>query len=211
MSPRKFVFGGGPYDTVAFDRPAGGGRASVKKKKRLPPEAETITRKEECIMKKTIFLVLAAVMFAGCTTTDLTTNKVGWSNYVTVSVKDFETVGVISLESQEVFEAGPLGFEKSLKGSRIVWSDLMAEAIKLGADDVVNVRVETTDKNRRRIAFFDWLLGYTYTYQYRATGLAIKYTDAVERVESRVGSTLNIPSSGPEKEFVSSTGQSGDK
>ena len=94
-------------------------------------------------MKKAIVsvLVLSVLLLAGCTTTtDLTTNKVGWSNYADLSVKDYDVVGIINVESQEVYECGPLGFNKSLKGSRITWSDLMAEAVKLGADDVIVIR-----------------------------------------------------------------------
>jgi hypothetical protein len=156
------------------------------------------------MMKKVIVtvVILSVLIVAGCTSTDLTTNKVGWSNYAEVAIKDYEVVGIINLESQEVYEATPFGFNKSLKGSRIVWSDLMAEAVRMGANDVINIRIEATDQNRRRPGFIEFLTGYTYTYTYKATGLAIKYTTAVEQVKSSIGSELNPPSSGPQQEFL---------
>jgi uncharacterized protein YbjQ (UPF0145 family) len=158
-------------------------------------------------MKKAIIsaLVLAALILVGCKSTDLTTNKVGWSNYANISVKDYTVLGIVTLESQEVYQASPLGINKSLKGSRIVWSDLMAEAAKLGADDVINIRIETTDQNNRKPKFFDFITGYSYTYYYRAVGLAIKYTEAVDRGISQGGSSINLPSSGPEREFIKET------
>jgi hypothetical protein len=160
-------------------------------------------------MKKVIvsLLILSVLFLAGCKTTDLTTNKVGWSSYADISVKDYEVLGIVTLESQEVFEASPFFINKSLKGSRIVWSDLIAEAAKLGADDVINIRIETTDRNRRVPRFVEFFTGYTYTYYYKASGLAIKYTNAVERAQSGKASTLNLPSSGPERQFLQETGQ----
>ena len=153
-------------------------------------------------MKKVlgIFVILTVLaLFAGCRTYDLTTNKVGWSNYADVSVKDFDVCGIVNLESQVVYEFGPLGFKKSYKGSVIVWSDLMAEAAKLGADDVINVRIEETNYNYRitssgwfeeenkRIynpGFIEFFTGYSTTWKYKATALAIKYTDPIDRQKS---------------------------
>jgi uncharacterized protein YbjQ (UPF0145 family) len=159
-------------------------------------------------MKKAIVsvLVLGVLVLAGCKTTDITTNKVGWSNYAEISVKDYDAVGIISVESQEVFEYSPLGINKSLKGSRIAWSDLMAEAAKLGADDVINIRIEVTDRNSRIPRFFEFFTGYTVTYYYKGTGLAIKYNaESVERGVSHTRTTINLPSSGPEREFIKTT------
>jgi hypothetical protein len=83
----------------------------------------------------------------------------------------------------------------------------MAEAARLGADDIINIRIDTTDRNNRVPRFIEFFTGYTYTYYYKASGLAIKYTGAVERVRAQKASTLNIPSSGPEKKFLQETGQ----
>ena len=136
-------------------------------------------------MKK--FLIIIAVVlvaFAGCKSYDLTTNKVGWSNYADISVKDFTVMGIVSLESQEVFTYGPFGLNKDYRGSRIVWSDLMAEAAKLGADDIINVRIEETNQNIRRPGIIEFFTGYTTTWKYKATALAVKYTESVDRQKS---------------------------
>ena len=138
-------------------------------------------------MKKLLFVMAAVsllIVVSGCQSYDLTTNKVGWSNYADISVKDFTVVGIIKLESQEVFTYGPLGFNKSYKGSRIVWSDLMAEAAKKGADDVINVRIEQQNQNYKRPRIIEFFSGYTTTWKYKATALAIKYTEPVDRQKS---------------------------
>ena len=135
-------------------------------------------------MKKFLFIIAVLALFAGCRSYDLTTNKVGWSNYADISVKDFTVMGIITVESQEVFTYGPLGFQKDFQGSRIVWSDLMAEAAKLGADDIINVRIEETNVNNRKPRIIEFFTGYTTTWKYKATALAVKYTDAVDKQKS---------------------------
>ena len=130
-------------------------------------------------------LVLAVLlMVSSCITYDMTNNKVGWSNNADISVKDFDVVGIIRLESQEVSEYSPFGIFRGYKGSRIVWSDLMEEAARMGADDVINVRIEMTNQNKRIPGIFEFFVGYTNTWKYKATALAIKYTDAIDRVQS---------------------------
>jgi uncharacterized protein YbjQ (UPF0145 family) len=159
-------------------------------------------------MKKFSFMLLIAAVLAlaGCTSVDHTTTKVGWSSYADIAVKNYEAMGVVFLESQEVFEYKPLGLAKSLKGSRIVWSDILAEAVKLGADDIINVRIETTNQTER-VRFIDFFTGYTLTYKYKATALAIKYTDeAVDRQKSGMGTSINLSSNGPEREFQQESG-----
>jgi hypothetical protein len=41
-----------------------------------------------------------------------------------------------------------------------------------------------TNQNNRMPAFIEYLTGYTITWKFKATALAIKYTDAVERAQS---------------------------
>jgi len=161
-------------------------------------------------VKKILFIAIAAVlvMFAGCASTnyDLTTNSVGWSSYADISVKDFATCGIISMESQVVCAYGPFGIKKEFRGSRIVYSDLIEEAKKLGADDIINVRIEITNYNVRQKSldfnknvqdknyspsFIEYFTGYSTTWKYKATALAIKYTNPVERIKSDRVHTLN--------------------
>ena len=127
-------------------------------------------------MKKAviIFMVLAAVVLASCVSNDYTASLAGVSEYSTLAVKDFTTLGIITVSSTEIHSSGPFGFTKSVEGSKITFADLMQEAAKLEADDVINVRIDMNSNYTKR-AF-----GWTRTYTYTATALAIKYTDKVD-------------------------------
>jgi hypothetical protein len=126
--------------------------------------------------------VLAAVLFAAalmcsCTTISLASNRTGWSDYATVAIKDYTVVGIVRVESEEVTRRGFLGIVESHKGSQVTYDLLVSEAKKIGADDIINVRIDRTDKSLHGI--FDWLVGYTEKYAYTANALAIKYTQAI--------------------------------
>ena len=125
-------------------------------------------------MKRLLF-VLTAIALASCTTNDFTANVAGLSDYSTVVVKDFVTLGIVTVHAVEIHYSGPLGFVKSVEGSKITYSDLMEEAAKLEADDIINVRI---DMNANYIkGAFDWITGWTRTYTYTGTALAIRYID----------------------------------
>ena len=121
--------------------------------------------------------LLAAVLLASCTTTDLASNRTGWSDYATIATKDYAVVGIVRVVSEEVTQRGFLGVANSRKGSEITYDLLIAEAKRLGADDVINVRVDRTDASLH--GTFDWLFGYTEKCTYTANALAIRYTKAV--------------------------------
>ena len=125
--------------------------------------------------------VLAAVLFAvgllcSCATTNLTSNRTGWSDYATIAIKDYTVVGIVRVASEEVIQRGFLGIANSHTGSQVTYDMLVSEAKKLGADDIINVRIDRTDKSLHGI--FDWLFGYTEKYAYAANALAIRYTQA---------------------------------
>ncbi|MCL1819000.1 MAG: hypothetical protein FWG35_08705, partial [Spirochaetaceae bacterium] len=101
--------------------------------------------------------------------------------YETVPVMDFESLGPIILTAEEVREIGPLGLWESRTGSRITWADLMAEAARRGADDVINVRVEESTRVSSWGSIYTWKVVTTYT----ATALAIKYTGVIEQLRPR--------------------------
>lgn len=124
---------------------------------------------------------LAAVLFAvallcSCATTKLAGNRIGWSDYATIAIKDYTVVGIVRVVSEEVIKRGFLGIANSHTGSQVTYDLLISEAKKLGADDIINVRVDRTDASLHGI--FDWLVGYTEKYTYNANALAIKYTQA---------------------------------
>lgn len=131
-------------------------------------------------MKKQIcfsVVVLAIMMLVcSCSTTDLATNQVGWSNYSDVIAKDFDVIGFVTLESTETVKVGFLSLSTEVSGSRVTYADLMKKAVELGADDIINVRVDK--KDNFKTSPLDFLFGSTKTYTYIATGTAIKYKDA---------------------------------
>jgi hypothetical protein len=142
-------------------------------------------------MKKAgiVLIALAAFALASCSTTNVTTNRVGWSEYVDMAVKDFDSLGIISLKSQEIIEVSPLHVSTEHTGSRITYSELFAEAAKKGADDIVNVRIDV--QTEQRTTPFDWLIGSKITYTYTGTALAVKYTTPIDRVESSNQKEIN--------------------
>ena len=132
-------------------------------------------------MKRTVFLGFILTIFAisACTSSNnFSANLVGASDYSTVAVKDFITLGIITVYAQEIHRAGPLGSNKKVEGSKITFSDLMQEAAKLEADDIINIRIDMNTNYIKSPG--DFFKGWTRTYTYTGTALAIKYTDKVE-------------------------------
>ena len=125
-----------------------------------------------------IAVLLTALVLAGCTSTNYSASMAGASDYSTVAVKDFTTLGIVTVRATEIHHSGPLGFTKSIDGAKITFTDLMQEAAKLEADDIINVRIDMNSNYTK--GAFDWLTGWTRTYSYTGTALAIKYTDKLD-------------------------------
>ena len=124
-------------------------------------------------MKKLIFLVLVAIALVSCRTVDYSYNATGVADNVTLVVKDFIPLGIVTVRAREVHWVR--GFRQVLIGSKITYSDLMQEAAKLEADDIINIRVDTTaDFTRKKGTLW------TRTYDYTGTALAIKYTGKLD-------------------------------
>ena len=122
-------------------------------------------------------VLFAVALVCSCTSTNLASNRTGWSDYATVAIKDYTVVGIVRVTSEEITRRGFLGIAHSHKGSQVTYDLLVSEAKKIGADDIINVRIDRTDRSLHGI--FDWLVGYTERYAYTANALAIKYTQAV--------------------------------
>jgi len=133
--------------------------------------------------------LFAAALLSSCTTTNLAGNKTGWSDYATIAIKDYTVVGIVRVVSEEVTRRGFLGIAYSHTGSQITYDLLISEAKKLGADDIINVRIDRTDASYHGL--FDWLVGHTEKYAYNANALAIKYTQAA------AGHLTHVGASGP--------------
>ena len=101
--------------------------------------------------------------------------QTGSSNNSSIAVKDYQTRGIIVVKSSEIIYVNG-----NHTGSKITFEMLMLEAQKLGADDIINLRIDVNQNddfafNGERIKT---------TYNYTGTALAIKYTTAVS-IENR--------------------------
>jgi uncharacterized protein YbjQ (UPF0145 family) len=110
--------------------------------------------------------VLSLVLVSCTGTVSLSGPIHGVSGNALLAVKDYETKGIIIVKSSEKIDG-----MKRRTGSKVTYEMLMEEARRLGADDVINVRV---DENR--VVKFE--NGREEVYTYTATALAIKYTEA---------------------------------
>lgn len=138
--------------------------------------------------------ILSLVVLSGCAVTsskrdaryNYTKMQSGrFNNTIPVALKDFEVKGVVFAESKIVFdnESG------DGNGSEITFTQLMEEAVKLGADDIINVRIDKTEFGTAEDSYKkDPVTGdekfakrsYTSkTVIYKATAIAIKYTNAI--------------------------------
>ncbi|MFP4365268.1 MAG: hypothetical protein ACLFR1_15500 [Spirochaetia bacterium] len=132
---------------------------------------------------KLAFLCLAVVFVlfsAGCSSTNLATTNTGWSDYAEIVTKNYEVVGHVRLEAQETKTVSMLSINTTIEGSTITYDDLLAQAIELGADDIINVRIDKVEDSSH--SFFDLILGYTTNYTYYANAIAIRYTEPVADV-----------------------------
>ena len=125
-------------------------------------------------MKGFLGVIVLMLGLSSCTSTALPEVNfayphTGGSNNASIVVKDYESLGIIFVKSTEVIDGNG-----NHTGSKITYDMLMLEAKKIGADDVLNVRIDVNQKenfsaNGERIGT---------TFNYTATALAIKYTAA---------------------------------
>jgi len=89
--------------------------------------------------KRILFFVavaLVAIVLAGCASSTGRVDKVGWAEYTQKPSKDYTVVGAINIKVEN---------EKTLN------YELMAEAIKLGGHDILNVRVDLEQIDTKQI------------------------------------------------------------
>jgi uncharacterized protein YbjQ (UPF0145 family) len=156
--------------------------------------------------KCSIFVSIVTVLsLAACTIADYSANAMGVSDYAAIAVKDFVTLGIVTVQTTEIHYSSAFGFKKRIEGAKVTFADLMQEAAKLEADDIINVRIDTHADYTK--GAFDWLVGWSRTYTHTGTALAIKYTD---KVDTTVGESQlsGIPKS-PEPSRAVRTSRSG--
>ncbi len=141
-------------------------------------------------MKKLLLVLCATVALcigmASCSSVNTVTAKQGWANYSEITIKDFDTVGIVSVETEWVEKVGFLHLTTDTSGSKVTYNALMQKAAELGADDVINVRIDQTKEGKTGI--IEKILGGTTTTKYMGTALAIKYKDATPEVNAASGS-----------------------
>jgi uncharacterized protein YbjQ (UPF0145 family) len=135
--------------------------------------------------------LLAVVSLCACSTG---TKKTGNRNYTStesgkistaqIAVKDYDVKGMIFVESKVTTDIAG-----QRNGSGITYEMLMKEAAKLGADDVINVRIDVVESdkhndiyNKNQMTGDEIFAGRELTsreYIYKASALAIKYTKAI--------------------------------
>lgn len=142
-------------------------------------------------MKKSLFvtalIAVVGLLAISCSSTNLETNQVGWSSYTKITGKDFDAVKIVKVTSKETITTDPFYLNKKTEGSRVLYAQLMDEAAKAGADDIINVRIDRKLETSKRpiIQFFT---GKYTVYTYTATAVAIKYKDP-----SANSWTTNVP------------------
>jgi uncharacterized protein YbjQ (UPF0145 family) len=138
-------------------------------------------------MKKLLGLLIAsALLFASCASTSYSKFDYAYpqsgniNDAATVPVKDYQPRGIIFVESTEVIDGNG-----THTGSKITHALLMREAEKLGADDVINLRIDVQEIKEVISVSGNNLGGRALqtTYKYTATALAIKYTEATLNAE----------------------------
>ena len=117
--------------------------------------------------------IAAFFVLVSCATTnpyreDYSFPHSGTFNDATIVTKDYQTLGIVFAKSTEVFDANG-----NHTGSKITHEMLMLEAQKLGADDVINVRIDVNHVEN----FFAIGELISTTYNYTASALAIKYSE----------------------------------
>lgn len=128
-------------------------------------------------LKKPLFTLLLplALLSGGCTSVNYTSSMAGVSDYATLVFKSFFVLGTVTVSAAETHRAGPFGFVKSVEGSKVTYNDLVHAAAKIEADDIIDVRIDINTAGKT--SFADWLTGWTRTFTYTGTALAIKYLD----------------------------------
>jgi hypothetical protein len=107
-----------------------------------------------------VLMVLGAVLFTTACTSSLKSHVEGKAPDVIIPEKDFETKGMIFVET----------LVKGRNGAEITYDLLLKEAQNLGGEAIVNVAI---DKKETKTWFFRWLLNSETTWI--GSALAIKY------------------------------------
>ena len=119
------------------------------------------------------------VALAGCVTVDFTAPLHGSHGNISPVAKDFIIIGTVSISATEIHSASPLGLSKMVEGSKVTYTDLMQEAARIGADDIIDARIDMNASGEA--GFMGWLRGWERTFTHTGEALAIRYVNNVTR------------------------------
>ena len=131
-------------------------------------------------MRKHFFTVFTAgiaffLLLTACRTVNYTQPIHGKFFYCTTANKGFTVIDIVSVVSTETHTISPLGIVRKVEGSKVGYTDLVQEAAKLEADDIIDIRIEKNTESKT--GFFDWIKGQKRIFTYTGEALAIKYID----------------------------------
>jgi len=115
------------------------------------------------------------LMLAACTTINLNAPVTGKVAVAGVAIKGYVVIGDVSASSTETHKISPFGFVRKVEGAKITYCDLMQEAARINADDIIDVRIDINTNGKT--TFIDWLKGWERCFTYTGSALAVKYTN----------------------------------
>jgi hypothetical protein len=114
-------------------------------------------------------------VLSGCTLVDYTVPMAGMYDNTSILVKNFILIDTVTVHTAEKHTISPLGIKRTVEGTKVTYSDLMQEAAKINADDIINVRIDMQTAGKTTIV--DWFQGWERVFSYTGRALAIKYVD----------------------------------
>jgi len=120
-----------------------------------------------------VLLLAVSAVLSGCTLFDYTAPIAGKYDNASVLVKNFTLIDTVTVHTEEIHTISPFGIKRTVEGAKVTYSDLMKEAARLNADDIINVRIDMQTSGKTTIA--DWFTGWERTFLYTGQALAIKY------------------------------------
>ncbi|MCL2138508.1 MAG: hypothetical protein FWH41_03135 [Treponema sp.] len=122
------------------------------------------------------FFYAVFCLLPGCNSVmDFSAPIAGKFNTADLPVKNFEIIGPVYAASTEIHTVGSFGVVKRVEGAKITHNDLVIEAARLNADDIINVRIDK--KTNGKAGFLNWLTGWERVFSYSGSAIAIKYVD----------------------------------
>jgi len=123
------------------------------------------------------------VLLSGCTLVDYTVPMAGKYDNTSILVKNFILIDTITVHATEKHTISPLGIKRRVEGAKVTYSDLIREAAKVEADDIINVRIDMQTTGKTTI--LDWFHGWERIFSYTGQALAIKYVDSDQESSRR--------------------------